>query len=257
MFTPPIADTYQTLPRRVGWISRHAPSLAFYTRVVGVVVRAAWTTRQGYSDALWVEDSARFVRAAEATGLCFHVEGLRHYASLPGPCVVVANHMSTLETFTLPALLAAHRPVSFVVKESLLRYPIFRHVLCRTAPIAVSRQNPRHDLETILTQGVQRIHAGRSIVVFPQTTRAQGIDPAQFNSIGVKLARRAHVPVVPLAVDTRAWGTGGLIKDFGPISPHLPVRFAFGPPLTVSGNGRHEHAQVLEFIQTTLAGWGI
>ncbi len=255
MFTPPIADTYDSLPRRIGPLSRHAPSLAFYLRVFAVVVRAAWSTRRGYTHAMWVEDSARFIRAAEATGLSFHVEGLDHFIRLPGPCVVVGNHMSTLETFALPAILGAHRPISFVLKESLLRYPIFRHVVSRTEPIAVTRANPREDFETVLTQGGARLQAGRSVVIFPQTTRTFSLDPAAFNSIGVKLARRAGVPVLPLAVDTRAWGTGRILKDFGPIQPGIPVRFAFAPPLAITGNGKAQHAAIIDFIQSCLAQW--
>lgn len=255
MFTPPIPDTYDSLPRRVGPISRLLPSLAFYGRVLAVVVRAARSTRRGYTHAMWVEDSARFIRAAEATGLSFHVEGLDHFIRLPGPAVIVGNHMSTLETFALPAILGAHRPISFVLKESLLRYPVFRHVVSRTAPIAVTRRSPREDLEAVLTQGTERLAAGRSVVVFPQTTRTPHLDPAAFNSIGVKLARRAGVPVLPLAVDTRAWGTGRILKDFGPIRPEIPVRFALGAPLPVTGNGKAQHAAVLDFIQTTLARW--
>lgn len=255
MFTAPIPDTYDSLPRRVDPISRWLPSLAFYVRVLGVVVRAAVSTRRGYNHAMWVDDSVRFIRAAEATGLTFHVEGLHQFIHLPGPCVVVANHMSTLETFALPAILGAHRPICFVLKESLLRYPVFRHVVANTHPIAVRRQNPREDLETILTQGAERISQGFSVVVFPQTTRRPDIDPARFNSIGVKLAKRANVPVLPMAVDTRAWGNGRFIKDFGPIRPQIPVRFACGAPLTITGNGKEQHAQVLEFLQASLAQW--
>lgn len=255
MFTVPISNTYDSLPRRVGPISRWFPSLAFYARVLEVVVRAAASTRRGYTHAMWVNDSVRFIRAAEATGLTFHVEGLHHFTNLPGPCVVVANHMSTLETFALPAILGAHRPICFVLKESLLRYPVFRHVVKNTHPVAVRRQNPREDLEIILTQGAERLAQGFSVVVFPQTTRRPDIDPASFNSIGVKLAKRAQVPVLPMAVDTRAWGTGRIIKDFGPIRPHIPVRFACGAPLAITGNGKDQHAQVLDFLQSSLRRW--
>jgi 1-acyl-sn-glycerol-3-phosphate acyltransferase len=37
--------------------------------------------------------------------------------------------MSTLETFVLPYLIAPHRPMTFVVKKSLVEYPVFKHVM--------------------------------------------------------------------------------------------------------------------------------
>ena len=42
---------------------------------------------------------------------------------------LVANHMSTMETFCLPGILVPHRPVAFVLKRSLTRYPVFSHVV--------------------------------------------------------------------------------------------------------------------------------
>ena len=54
---------------------------------------------------------------------------------------------------------------------------------------------------------------GMSVIIFPQTTRIMDFDRKQFNSMGVKLAKRAQVPVVPIALKTDAWGVGKWIKD--------------------------------------------
>ena len=78
--------------------------------------------------------------------------------------------------------------------------------------------------------GRERLAQGRSIIIFPQTTRSLGFDPKLFNSIGVKLARRAGVPVVPIALKTDAWGVGKLIKDFGKIHPEKTVLVDFNKP---------------------------
>jgi 1-acyl-sn-glycerol-3-phosphate acyltransferase len=129
-------------------------------------------------------------------------------------------------------------------------------VLKARDPVVVERKNPRADLAAVLEGGEARLRQGTSIVVFPQSTRSLSLDPALFNSIGVKLAKRAGAPVVPLALKTDAWGMGALIKDFGRISPLLPVRFAFGEPLSVTGNGKAEHAAVCAFIGEHLRNWG-
>jgi 1-acyl-sn-glycerol-3-phosphate acyltransferase len=103
---------------------------------------------------------------------------------------------------------------------------------------------------------VERLQAGISIVVFPQKTRSPLFDPAAFNSIGIKLAKRAQVPVVPLALKTDAWGNGACLKDFGKIDPAKEVHIAFGEPLRVQGSGAAEHQQVVEFIRGNLEAWG-
>ena len=75
------------------------------------------------------------------------------------------------------------------------------------------------------------------------------------SSIGIKLAKKAGVPVIPLALQTDALQNGRFIKDLGRIDPERPVRFAFGAPLSVTGKGTTEHQAVLDFIVDQLALW--
>jgi 1-acyl-sn-glycerol-3-phosphate acyltransferase len=65
------------------------------------------------------------------------------------------------------------------------------------------------------------------------------------------------VPLIPLALKTDAWGCGvkGALKDYGNISPNLPVRFRFGKALRVEGNGKEEQERVCRFIEDALAEW--
>ena len=142
-----------------------------------------------------------------------------------------------------------------MLKRSLTRYPIFNRIVNVIEPIAVDRTNPREDFKTVMEQGMDRLQRGISVIVFPQTTRTPTLDRQAFNTIGVKLAKKAHVPLLPLALKTDAWGVGNLLKDYGPIRPEVPVRFSFGQPLTVNGQGKSEHEEVMEFIYWKLAGW--
>jgi 1-acyl-sn-glycerol-3-phosphate acyltransferase len=189
-------------------------------------------------------------------GVRIEIDGVDRFAALEGPCVFVGNHMSTLETFLLPTIIRPFKPVTFVVKRELTDYPVFGHVMRSRDPVLVGRANPREDLRAVLEGGAQRLGAGISIVVFPQTTRTPVFDPEAFNSIGVKLARRAQVPVVPVALKTDAWGNGRLVKDIGRIDPSRTVHFLFGEPLPVRGTGAGEHQQVVDFIREHLLAWG-
>ena len=122
-------------------------------------------------------------------------------------------------------------------------------------PIVVGRSNPREDLRNVMQQGEQRLTHNMSVVVFPQTTRILKFDEKQFNSMGVKLAKRGKAPVVPVALKTDAWGVGKRIKDFGKIDPTRSVRFAFGEPFEVTGSGKEAHQTIIEFIKEKLAAW--
>jgi 1-acyl-sn-glycerol-3-phosphate acyltransferase len=119
----------------------------------------------------------------------------------------------------------------------------------------VTRTHPRQDFKTVLDEGAVRLGRGISIIVFPQTTRTEHFEPSQFNSIGVKLAKRAGVPIVPLALKTDAWGNGRRLKDFGRVDPTKGVHFSFGAPLWVTGRGAEAHQAVIRFIGDRMERW--
>jgi len=241
---------------RPSLIGRLAPSLVFYSRIFGIVCRGFLAARKGRFDQTQLMiRSHETLRVLERLGVRVTVENTGVLARLKGPFVIVANHMSTLETFVLPGLVVPFSPMTFVVKKSLVEMPFFGPIIRNCDPIVVGRSNPRDDLKAMLGGGVERLQSGTSIAVFPQTTRTVHFDPESFNSIGAKLARRAGVPLVPLALRSDAWGTGRMVRELGPFRPSLPVHFAFGNAMEVKGNGRAEHDATVEFIQKNLNRW--
>lgn len=252
-----VGGSYRTGPAVRPFLARSFPSLAFYTRFAGFVFSGSDRARRGcYGDDDWSRSSLQVLHALEDAGVRLEITGTEHFSRLAGPCVFVGNHMSTLEAFVLPTIIQPLKRVAFVVKKSLVEYPVFGHLMRSRSPIVVGRTNPREDLQAVFEGGRDRLQSGISIVVFPQRTRSPLFDPAAFNSIGIKLAKRAQVPVVPLALKTDAWGNGACLKDFGRIDPAKVVHFAFGEALRVQGSGAAEHQQVVGFIREKLTAWG-
>jgi 1-acyl-sn-glycerol-3-phosphate acyltransferase len=250
-------DAYSTAPRVVSLAARLAPSLVIYSRIMGIVRRASNLARQGrYGTPEWCESSMASLRALEEVGIRIEISGIDKFRAVDAPCVFIGNHMSTLETFVLPVIIAPIKDATFVVKQSLVDYPVFKYVMRSRDPITVGRTNPRDDLKAVLDGGTERLKAGRSIIIFPQTTRTPVFDPAQFNSIGIKLAKKAGAPVIPIALKTDAWSNGKRSKDFGRIDPTKTVHFAFGDPLLVRDRGAEEHQKIIDFISEKLKSWG-
>jgi len=164
--------------------------------------------------------------------------------------------MSTLETFVLPGIIHPFKPVTFVIKESILRQRLFGPIMAAMEPIAVTREDPRADLKKVLGDGIAKLKSGTSLVIFPQTTRTLVFDPSLFNTLGEKLAKRAAVPVIPVAVKTDFWSPGTLIKDLGKIIPANDIHIAFGEPLDSSMNPQQQHGTVIDFISGKLRSWG-
>lgn len=238
-------------------IASRIPSLYFYYRLVTGPVQ--WLFRKAAAgecdDSAWVHGSAWTGDTLENCGGKILIDGLNVIKKTPLPCVFIANHMSTLETFLLPAILRPYTPVTFVVKKSLVKMPLFGPVMRSRDPVVVCRDNPREDLATVLSGGCERLAKGISIVVFPQSTRSLDFNEDHFNTIGIKLARKANRPVIPLALKTDAWGHGKHIKEAGRIRPDLPARFKFGQPLFIEGNGKAEHRKICDFIRENLCRW--
>jgi 1-acyl-sn-glycerol-3-phosphate acyltransferase len=252
----PIKGSYRTAAGSARLPDRLFPAVCLYWRFLSVVFRAsAKSKRNAYTDAEWCRSSHTIMRALERCGVHFDITGAEHLLHLDSPCVFVANHMSVLETVILPVIIQPHKAVTFIVKDSLMTYPVFKHILRTRDPIVVNRVNPRQDLKTVLQDGKALLDRGISVVVFPQTTRSRSFDPESFNSLGIKLAARAQVPVVPLALITDAWENGRWIKEFGRINPTRKVCFAFDKPLVVDGRGADAHAQVIAFISGKIQQW--
>lgn len=245
---------YKTTTTRCSIFARLCPSAVFYLHFLWIIFRSGWLAKRGkYDDAAWEASSRDVLWRLESIGLQVEVEGLEYVQNQKTPVIFIGNHMSMMETLLLPALIRRSLPVTFVIKESLLHYPIFRHVMRSRNPIAVTRTNPRADLKTVLTDGGKRLADGISIIVFPQTTRQKQFDAKQMSTIGVKLAQRTETSIIPIALKTDAWENGSWFKDFGRINPQKKARFAFGKPIPCTVEDRHE--MVNSFIADKLNHW--
>ena len=248
---------YHTPERKVGWLSKLFPTFSFYLRVLLIVCKDSRKVRRGkYDSAEWHDGSARTIKALEMSGCRFEATGMEHLKDIDRPCIFIGNHMSSLETFALPSLIMPHGfDLAYVVKRSLVDYPIFGDLVTARDPVVVNRVNPRDDLKVVMEEGARRLEQGRSLIIFPQHTRSVDFDPKKFNSIGVKLAQRTGALVIPFALLTWAWSAGKMVKDFGPIIPSRTIHFAFGEPMEITGKGHEEQQRIVDFIQSHLKSW--
>ncbi len=250
---------YESPPMVPSFFDKTFPNITFYLRAFfGPVVSLCHAARVGLCDDVkWAQESVHVAKVLEKLGTHIFVEGMEHlvHVAKQSPCIIVGNHMSTLETFLLPGIVRPYMPVTFVVKQSLMRMPFFGAILATRNVIAVGRENPRQDLKAMLEEGQKRLESGMSLIIFPQSTRSTVFDATKFNSIGAKLARNTGCPLVPLALKTDAWGQGKLMRDFGTFSSKTPVHLAFGAPMYVNDNGKAAHNAVCTFIQEHLDTW--
>ncbi|MCF8357178.1 MAG: 1-acyl-sn-glycerol-3-phosphate acyltransferase [Prolixibacteraceae bacterium] len=209
-----------------------------------------------YDTARWAHSSYEIFKFVEDCGGKFHITGFDHVDAVKDePVVFISNHMSTLETMIFPCLIAPVKEVTFVVKDNLIRSKTFGPVMRARDPIAVGRTDSRKDLMTVLNEGKEKLIKGTSIIIFPQSTRKLDCNPSEFNSLGVKLAQKNKVRIVPMAIKTDFWENGKLVKDLGIARRKKPIHIKFGEPMAIRGSGKEEHQFVVDFIQDHLREW--
>jgi 1-acyl-sn-glycerol-3-phosphate acyltransferase len=239
------------------YVSGWPLAFIYYVKLIASLTHASFYARRGLlDDEKWSRYSHRILEIVESVGGKVQITGLEAVAHHGGPIVFIANHMSLLETLMLASMVQPFSRVTFVIKEELRHYPVIGRIMKALKLIAVSRQNPRDDFKVVMRAGCDFIAGGGSIFIFPQATRTVEFDVQAFNTLGVKVAARAGVPVVPVAIKTDFQRNGKFIKDMGPIDPKKTLHFKFGEPLAVEGNGHRAHECVVDFITENLKAWG-
>lgn len=243
--------------RALGDILSMGTSIYFNYRFFRYVLRNRdFAFKNLYDTAMWAKCSHEVMKLTEDCGARYHIEGFDNVESVADePVVFISNHMGTLETMVFPSLIAPIKEATFVVKDTLTTNPIFGPVMRARNPIAVTRKDTRKDLLTVMNEGQKKLSEGTSVIIFPQSTRTEKFIPEEFNSLGVKLAAKAGVKVIPMAIKTDFWGNGKLVKDLGTLHRKEPVHIKFGAPMEVKGSGKEEHNAIVQFIAEHLAMW--
>ncbi|MCF7790785.1 MAG: 1-acyl-sn-glycerol-3-phosphate acyltransferase [Victivallales bacterium] len=226
----------------------------FYLRYFSILLYERRRATIGkFDDEEYLNTSLKTFKLVEDCGGKFQIKGIDRLRKTEGPVVFVCNHMSMLETFILPMVILPYKKASFVVKKSLVTGKFFGRIMRATKPIALTRTEPMRDYRKVMKEGKKLIASGRSIIVFPQGIRGK-FDPESFGSIGGKLAEKAGVPVIPVALKTDFWSNGKFVLNFGSIHRERKIYIEFGPPQIVE-NKKKTHSATVKFIESKLREW--
>lgn len=180
-------------------------------------------------------------------GLDYEVRGAEH---LPpdGAYIVAAKHESAYETMKLHILWP---DPAIVLKQELLRIPLWGRFLAMIKPIAIDRGSGKESIAQIL-EGAQRVKAqNRPMVIFPQGTRVHPDTPATDKPYRIGVARMqeaTQLPIIPLALNTGVfWPKHKWRKRGG------RVVFEFLPPVPPGGDPKAVIAQIEKTLEENSA----
>jgi 1-acyl-sn-glycerol-3-phosphate acyltransferase len=142
-----------------------------------------------------------------------------------GGVIIAAQHQSAMDILVLLVLL---KNPAFVLKQELLKLPLFGALLKPAGMIAVDRAGGAATLRKMVQDGAAQLAAGRPIVIFPEGTRVPPGARGTLHPGIVALAKALDVPVIPVTTDSgRRWGRKAFFKTPGPVHlrfcPALPI----------------------------------
>jgi len=155
-------------------------------------------------------------------GIRYQVTGIEH---LPrsGPALLACMHQSAFDTLVWMLLL--DRP-AYVLKQELMRIPLFGAMFRLTGMIAVDRRNGAAGLRQLLRGGARAVAAGQQMVIFPEGTRVAPGVRVKLQPGVAALAATTGLKVIPVLTDSgRFWGRRAFRKRPG------VIRIAIQPPL--------------------------
>lgn len=150
-------------------------------------------------------------------GLKGEFRGLQHLP--PGPCIVAMKHQSAWDTLAAPQFLA--NP-AFVLKQELLRLPVFGWYLGRCRMLPIDRKGGAKALKDLVAAAEARKAEGRPIVIYPEGTRRAPGDPPAYHVGVAALYQALDLPVVPVALNSGLyWRRNAFAKRPGTVVVEL------------------------------------
>ena len=175
-------------------------------------------------------------------GLTYTITGMEHIP--PGGSILMSKHQSTWETIALRGLMP--KTQAWVLKQELMRVPVFGWALAMVHPIAIDRKAGRKAIKQIIDQGKARLAEGRNVIIFPEGTRTAPGEHKRYGIGGGMLAEKAQVPVIPIAHNAGVfWARRGLRKHPG------NIQVVIGEPINTQGKNA---TQIMTEVENWIEG---
>lgn len=164
-------------------------------------------------------------------GINYQIKGTENFPD--GPVILLSKHQSTWETLFM--MLVLPKPVSFVLKKSLLYIPFFGWVLAFMRMIPIDRNKRTNAFRQMIHVGSERLKNGHWIIIFPEGTRVPPGTQGNYQNGGAMLAIRTKAQVIPVALNSgECWPKTTIVKTPGTIT------LSFGKPIATEGKKAEE-----------------
>jgi 1-acyl-sn-glycerol-3-phosphate acyltransferase len=128
------------------------------------------------------------------------------------------------------------------------KVPVFNLWMRGINCLFLDRDNIREGIKTI-KKGTEELKKGYSMFIFPEGTRNQAEEMLEFKAGSTKMAEKAGVPILPVAIS----GTADVFEN----NPHFSVkpgkvRITFGKPIIIDDLAKEERRFLSGYTQNII-----
>lgn len=163
------------------------------------------------------------------------------------PHIFMVNHQSAFDIFTLLAFLPVD--FKFILKQELMKIPLFGWAMKKAGYIAIDRKDPRKAIKS-MNRAAEKIKQGASVLIFPEGTRSEDGHLQSFKKGGFHLAIKSGCEIVPVVIfnSRRIARKGSMRINSGEILVKICE------PVAVKDYGRRDLNRLMERVRRPMAG---
>ena len=159
----------------------------------------------------------------------------------------MVNHQSAFDIFTLLAFLPVD--FKFILKQELMKIPLFGWAMNKAGYIAIDRGDPRKAIQS-MNQAAEKIKKGASVLIFPEGTRSEDGHLQSFKKGGFHLAIKSGCDIVPLAICNSY-----LIVPKGSLKINRGgFKISIGKPISPAGYSKKDIFQLMDKVRDAING---
>lgn len=174
-------------------------------------------------------------------GSTLNVKGIENLPD-KGPVVLVGNHQGYADIFAYCAAFKKFQ-FAFVARENLGKLPFYGKWIKRIRSVLIKRDDPRASLKAI-SEGIEYLNNGFSLVIFPEGTRSKGPVPGKFHRGSLKLATKPGVPIVPVSLN----GSYKMFEEKGYLRG-AEIDIIIHEPIQTKNITKHEEKALAEKVE--------
>lgn len=176
-----------------------------------------------------------------ATRLKVHTSGMEHLPK-EGRFLLVCNHRSKFDPIITWYILRKY-DLAFISKAENFNVPIFGRFIRKCCFMAIDRENPKKAMETIQRAAKLIERDEVSIGVYPEGTRSKTTELLPFHNGVFKIAQKAKVPIVIVAIQ----GTEKIKSNYPLHRSHIQLSILETLPTDYVTS--HKTAEIGEYVR--------